>query len=338
MLFLREVPPHVLEGVQSGLYKVTGSVVRDVSTGRGVAFLQETGVMDELARKALEGLGATLQGGFSPLGILDAVQNYKMTQQLAQVQLALGVLQGFQLANLAASGLGVGVSALGFAVMLQRLKGIEAHLGRIAASIERVTADRRADDIRMIFADIGTQLDIVDTLSARNRKHSAAEATERALATASGRLEAHFQRSAAALPEARVTLEDLEMLWSLAAAIRLCHEAGLRALCTIDELPAARELAMRRAQRFLELGNPLIPDALARMVAAEHTDPVAHAEARRAALPPAERLVSGMRDSVAAIGSQSDLVTELLERGVYGPDYLAALEEEEEAPLLMLAA
>lgn len=34
MLFLREVPPDVVDGVVSGIYKVTGSVVREVSSVR----------------------------------------------------------------------------------------------------------------------------------------------------------------------------------------------------------------------------------------------------------------------------------------------------------------
>ena len=63
---------------------------------------------------------------------------------------------------LAVAGLGLGVSVVGFSIMLKRLKGIEAHLGTIEAKIANVTSDRRADDVRMIFADDADYTRIAD--------------------------------------------------------------------------------------------------------------------------------------------------------------------------------
>jgi hypothetical protein len=221
--------------------------------------------------------------------------------------------------------------------MLKRLKGIEAQLGTIEAKIDRVTTERRSDDIRMIFADVATQLDIVDTLSARSNRVSSGEAAEHALAISSGRLESHFQQKSEAMQMGRMTSTDMDMLWSLAAAIRLCHEAGLRALYSIDELEAARQLAERRAQRFLDLSQCLTPDALARLCAQGELDLASYTEARRLALPQAEVLVQALRDSVASISSQSELAHNLIDKEITGPAYLAEIAEEEDAPLLMLS-
>ncbi|MDF1856564.1 hypothetical protein [Pseudooceanicola sp.] len=337
MLFLRVVPPEVVDGVVSGLYKVTGSVVRDVASGRGVAFLQETSVVQSLLNSALSGVSSTLQNGFSPLGAIALIQNQQIKSRLVEVQSSLALLQNLQIGTLAVSGLGLGVSIAGFAMMLKRLKGIEAQLGAIEAKIDRVTTDRRSDDIRMIFADVGTQLDIVDTLSARSNRVSSAEAAEHALATSSGRLEAHFQQKSEAMQIGPMTSEDMDMLWSLAAAIRLCHEAGFRALYSIDELEAAKQLAERRAQRFLNLSQGLTPDSLARLCAQSASDSISFAEARRLALPQAEVLVHGLRDSVASISSQSELAQNLIENQIPGPAYLEELAGEKVEPLLMLA-
>ena len=336
MLFLRAVPPEVVKGVTSGLYKVTGSVVRDVSSGRGVAFLQETSVFQSILSNAFHGAGATLQGGFSPLGAIAMLQNQQIKSRLAQVQSSLALLQNLQIGTLAVSGLGLGVSAAGFAVMLKRLKGIEEQLGAIEARIDHVTTDRRADDIRMIFADIGTQLDIVDTLSARSNKVSSAEAAEHALATSSGRLESHFQQKSEAMHLGPITSADMDTLWSLGAAIRLCHEAGLRALYSIDELEAAKQLAERRAQRFLDLSQSLTPDALARLCAQGALDSATYTEARQLALPQAEVLVHGLRDSVASISSQSELAQNLIANQISGSAYLEEIADETDEPLLIL--
>lgn len=336
MIFLRAVPPEIVDGVTSGLYKVTGSVVREVSSGRGVAFLQETSVVQSLLNNALNGVGATLQNGLSPLGVVALIQNQQIKSRLAEVQSSLALLQNLQIGTLAVSGLGLGVSVAGFAIMLKRLKGIEAQLGTIEAKMDRVTTDRRSDDIRMIFADVGTQLDIVDTLSARSNRVSSGEAAEHALATSSGRLEAHFQQKSEAMQVGPMTSADMEMLWSLAAAIRLCHEAGFRALYSIDELGAAKQLAERRAQRFLNLSQTLTPDALARLCAQSSLDFATYTEARQLALPQAEVLVQGLRDSVASISSQSELAQNLITNQISGPAYLREIADDTDEPLLIL--
>jgi hypothetical protein len=337
MLFLRAVPPEVIEGVTSGLYKVTGSVVREVSSGRGVAFLQETSLAQSLLNSALTGASTTLQTGFSPLGVAALVQNQQIKSRLADVQSSLAMLQNLQIGTLAVSGLGLGVSVAGFAVMLKRLKGIETQIATIEAKIDRVTSDRRSDDIRMTFADIGTQMEIVDTLSARSNMVSSGEAAERALATSSGRLEAHFQQRSEAMQTGHMTSADMDMLWSLAAAIRLCHEAGSRALYRIDELEAAKQLAERRAQRFLDLSQNLTPDALARLCAQNASDSTDYIRTRQLALPQSEALVRGLHDCVASIGSQSELASKLIASKIAGSDYIREVTNEKHEPIIMLA-
>jgi hypothetical protein len=135
-----------------------------------------------------------------------------------------------------------------------------------------------------------------------------------------------------------ITTADMDLLWSLAAAIRLCHEAGLRALYAIDEMEAAKRLAERRAQRFLNLSQALTPDALARLCAQGAQNSIAYAEARRSALPQAEVLVQGLRDSVTTISSQSELTQNLIINQFSGPAYLEDIENERDEPLLILPA
>lgn len=336
MVFLRAVPPEVVEGVLSGAYKVTGSVVREVSSGRGVAFLQETGVLEQLLGSAVKGAGATLQSGFNPLGVLTAIQNQQIKSRLVEVQSSLAMLQNVQFGTLAVAGLGIGVSVAGFALMLKKLNTIDAHLKTLERKIDQITADRRSDDLRLTLADVGTQLEAIDTLSTRVNRVGSAEAAERTLATLSGRLEVHFQHHSDAVQTQHISLEDMDMLWSLAAAIRLCHEAGLRALLTIDELQAAKELASRRANRFLNLSQALSPDALSRLYAQREDGVEAFARSRKVALPHAEILVGGLRETVASVASQAELADALSMRQISGADYFKELEEETDACLLAL--
>ncbi len=336
MLFLREVPTEFIEGVASGIYKVTGSVVREVSSGRGVSFLQETTAFQSLMGNAIKGASATLSSGFSPLGLASVIQNQQITSRLLDIQSTLALLQFVHIGTLAVSGLSLGVSTAGFAVMLHRLSGIEKHLGTIEAKIDRVTQDRRADDVRIILADVRTQLNAVEVLSARSNKVTSAEAAEQAIATSAGRLEAHFERNTEDMQNSTFTVADMDLLWTLAAAIRVCHDARQRVLYTIDELSAARISAERGAQRLLELSQTLSPDAMARLCALREPDVTTYSAARQRALPQAEALLRGLRDSVVAVGCQSDLANELVERRISGPAYLADIAEDNAAPLVML--
>lgn len=339
MILLRAVPPELVQGVASGIYTITGSVVRDVASGRGVGFLQETGVLQTILGNVMTS-GANPLGAFVNLGLgaASVIQNQQIKARLAELQSSLAILQNLQLGTLAVSGLGLGVSVAGFAAMLKRLKGIEDHLGTIDAKIDNLTSERRSDDVRMIFADIRTQLDVIDTLSARSYKISSAEAAERALAKSAGRLEAHFQQKSESMQIGAIVSADMDFLWSLAAAIRVCHEAGLRALFTIEELEAAKKLAERHAQRFLDLSQPLTPDVLARLSSQNVEDAIAYSKARRLALPQAEVLVLGLRNSVASISSQSELAQSLLTNQISGADYLKEIENEKNEPLIMLPA
>lgn len=337
MIHLRAVPPEFVEGVATGVYRVTGSVVRDVVSGRGVAFLQETGMLQTILNSVLTSGGNPVVGIANlGLGAASVIQNQQIKSRLVEVQSSLAVLKNMQIGTLAVSGIGLGISVAGFAIMLKRLRGIENHLGTIEAKIDSVTKERRFDDIRMIFADVGTQLDTVYTLSARLNKVSSAETAEQSLATLAGRLEAHFQQKFENIQTRAITSADMEFLWSLASAIRLCHEAGLRTLYIIDELEAAMLLAERRAQRVLDLSQALSPDALARLCGQSAEDPASYSEARRLALPQAEVLVQAMRDSVAAISSQSELARNLIANQISGPAYLNDVESEKDEPLLIL--
>ena len=339
MIFLRMVPPEVMGGVASGIYKITGSVVRDVATGRGVAFLQETGLMETILKSPMIGLVNPIAGiaNFA-MGAVNIGHNQQIKSQLVEVQSSLALLQNVQIGTLAVSGLGFGVSVVGFAVMLKHLEGIETHLDTIEAKIDLVTTDRRSDDRRRIFADVKTHLKSVDRLSTLKIKVSSAEAAERALGVLAGQTEDLFKQKSDAMQTGAITSADMDILWSLAAAIRLCHEARLRALYSIDELGAAKQIAQESAQSLLIISQTLTPDSLARLCAQSTQDFKAYAEARRLALPKAEVLVQGLRESVASISSQSELAHHLIENQISGPTYLEAVAAERDAPLLMLPA
>lgn len=333
-ILLYDIPSKLVDLVNSRSAEVVGAVIKDAATGRILGHVQPTNSLDKLLGSVFQGIGSTISQGFNPLGILTAIQNEQIKSQLRNVNSALGLLQNLQVGTLAVSGLGLGVSVAGFTVMLQRLKAIESHLRELGNRIDQVTVDRRNDDLETIFADIAADLETIDTLYARRNAQQVAEAAQVSLARSASRLRPHFAR--AAKKQEDLTLEDLDLLWSLAAAIRLCSDASFKALLHIDELAVAADIARKQAARFAELSDPLAPDRLARLCARSADDFAQMTEVRVRALGSAKILTGGLRDSAIQAASNMSLATLLSERGISGKQYLEEAEQEQERPLLIL--
>lgn len=335
---LYTIPANLVQGVQSGTVQLTGAILKDTVTGQILGHVQQTGALDLALSSAMKGAQSAISGGFNPLGVITAVQNQQIKSQIFNLQNSLGLLQNLQVGSLAVSGLGLGVSVIGFAVMLKRLKRIENHLGILEQKIDQVTLDRRSDYLHKLFANISTYLEAIDTLSLRKNKVLTAETSQQGLAQAAGELEVHFTQNITAIEKTRASEEKLDILWSIGSAIGLCHEAGLRAMFMIDELEAAKAIAMHKAHKLLQLSSSFTPDSLARLCIPENSDLTLALDARRKALPSATTLVDGFRQSVATVGSQADLAAILIEKGVSGSDYLDAATNEKDKPLLYLPA
>lgn len=109
--------PEIIEGIQSGLFKVWGGVIRYASGhpkgGQIVGHLQFPGDAAQTAE-----------------------QLAKLQQTLSGVEGALGVLQNLQYANLALSGLNLAVSVAGFAIVCKKLNGISEQLNQQSEKLD----------------------------------------------------------------------------------------------------------------------------------------------------------------------------------------------------------
>ncbi|MHA3977261.1 hypothetical protein ACW9UR_06195 [Halovulum sp. GXIMD14794] len=333
------IPAAHLFAYETGGVELFGAILKDTATGRIVGHVQPTQVLDELLNIASGGVGNTISQGFSPLGAVSAVQNQAIIGKIAAIQQTLGVLQTLQVASLAVSGLGLGVSVAGFAVMHRRLNGIDAAIEKLSGAVARLTAEQRQDEVRRDLADVATEIDAVETLQGRTDKAAPGHAAQARLATLAGQLERHVVTHAEQLPTAGLSTEDLEFLWSLAAAIRLCHDMGARALYTIDDIAAAKAVLARQGERYLSLAERIPPpDTLVRLASLGVTDRAEVARIRAEILPMGQHLDQGMREAVAAITSQASLSGDLVAKGIRGPAFLERVAEEREEPLLLVPA
>lgn len=126
--YLMQVPPEFWTEVARGGAFVEGSLVKDAVTKQILTHLQPTGQLTKVL--------ASVAGG--PLGALDAISSVAANAQLVQIKSLLETLQTVATIGAAASVLNLGVSIGGFALVLSKLRIMDAKLDGIARQIDAI--------------------------------------------------------------------------------------------------------------------------------------------------------------------------------------------------------
>lgn len=328
MILHYAIPPLLQGRILDGSASLIGAIIKDNATGQILGHVQQTGVAQEILGR-VTGLAS---GRFPLLDAVELFQNEQIKHSIRQLQDGMVLMQTLQYGTLALSGLNLGVSVAGFALMEKRLRGMQKQLDKIEDAIGKITTDRRDDEIQNTLADIHADLRNIDSLYTRESPASAAEALQITLDRHASRLETHFRREADTADRETMTLDHLERLWTLAAAIRLCHEASLQALFMGNNLGTAETNGLSLAEGQITLLEMVSPDALARLVARH--DPTSHTKA----LEQAHLLSDGLRGWVESLVGQASIARTLMATGTSGLTYLREARDEKARELLFLPA
>lgn len=331
-VLLRQVPPHLIDGIRVGEFKVFGSVVRSAGTGQIKAHLQET---TGLARLAGQIAAAPL--GIANIGV-DVVGHTVSYVQNEQIKAAVAILQNLQLFDLALGAAGIGVSIAGFAALSARIgrveekiDGMATQLEGIARKVDALRADRIADDFSRLRTAV-QQMDegwrLVDPKAqwreVAREAHALANAFERRALEA--RDASQFDALAA---------EPLMEALSIACATRVSAR-----LAAGDEV-VARQAAEEGANALVKLGRGLcLSDIALARLRAKGTMP-GSAQWGEAL----HQVSDEVRTGIEAVRSYEMLAAttvlnliELDRQQISGRVWLEAARSEEESPLLCLLA
>ena len=333
MPLLYEVPTHLLAMITSDKASLLGAIIKDNATGHILGHVQQASGLSSLLGQTASALGSS---GFSPLSAISVFQNEQLRRSIGELQNGMFIMQNLQYGGLALSGLGLGVSVAGFAVTMAKLRAIETQLDEISDKIGQTTKDRREDDLRTVFADVAADLQNVETLINRRDPQRVAELLQLSLARSTRRIEKDFLREGEIRQRMSISIETLERLWTLAAAMRLCQEAAIQALFAADELGVARQYGQVELDRQIELLQSISPDILSRMVSRNEKDPVAASALRTSALSQATTLAKGIKGGVLALASQVSIAKALQDEGTRGIEYMRAVRAETSASLVYL--
>ncbi|MFN7089533.1 MAG: hypothetical protein ACK4P4_03150 [Allorhizobium sp.] len=338
-IFLRTIPEHLVQGVNSGLYKVFGSVVRDVATGKGVGFLQEAAPLASMAMNgaSLGPVGVAAEVG---IGVAQVAQNELIKAGVARLEQAVGVLQGLGIANLALGATGIGVSIAGFAVMSAKIDGVKCAVHGLADQIETVSAKIDAlqrDAIDIDFAELKSMSKSFDEAwqlgddAAARRWHDVA----RGALSQQSRFELRADRVLNGAPHHYLEADPFLDAVSMASALRVA------ALAACNESSAAREAAADGARSIERITGGLGLADLSRGVLAKTGAlpgtldwTLAQATANQSMRPIALKI----RQREAAAITRAAPLVELEKRAIRPREWLEAARSETNSPVLFMPA
>lgn len=305
-------PERFLAGLASGEYERYGAILKDAVSGRIVGHLQETSALQSLFKVGV---------GFDPTGLTSLVgvaQNAAISHKLDAMQSMMGTMQTLQIATLASSVVGIGVTAASAAMILHRLNGIDQALERIEGSISDLPAKWRDMNLRKLLGTLRTSTERLQEADMRSD-------AERVVLAEEDRLNFVFDELhdgiCTLVVEARV---DPDLLRSLLAGLALCASAQIKSLIWLDMKEAAAFRAQRQCTKLRDLAFLMPRKDMA------------------------ERLKGGSEQAIAIsndcseirlrTASQPDLARSLIHHGIHGREFIEQIQSEETEPLLIFPA
>lgn len=131
-----QVPPEFWAKVASGVAFVDGSLIKDANTKQIITHLQPSGQLTSILAGS---------GGNPYLAAVNAISSVAANVQLEQVKGLLHTIQTVASVGAAASVLNLGVSIGGFALVLSKLRTMDAKLDRIASQLDAIASSLDTD-------------------------------------------------------------------------------------------------------------------------------------------------------------------------------------------------
>lgn len=334
-VFLREIPPLLRANSELKLY---GSVLRHAD-GRIAGFLQETSGLSKIAEMVASGPMAPVK----LVGdVLTIVQNEQIKSGTARLEQGVALLNQLGVANLAVSAVGIGVSAVGFAVMNRKIDRVRDEVRALGEKLEAVHADVRAIDLTLVadrvkqLRGLARSVDNGWTMSdegARSSWRNDAGEARRLHDFFEGRAEQLLADQPLAVTEATPLLDASAMASGLRVAT----------LALSGEMVAAINVAREDAVRLEQLTGGIGAADLARGWLAQPqwqrpSGSDAAGDALALATREARATAATLRAREAVAATRAAPLLALDAKGLRARGWLGAARAEENAPLLLMEA
>jgi hypothetical protein len=219
---LFSIPTEFVPGLTEGSLIRIGTLLKESGTGKIVAHLQETGI----GQQVLSGAG---QLPFSPLAALNFASSGYANVQLGQLKTMVEGLQSLQYINLGVSIAGIGVSAIGFAMMNKRLKSIESQMCNLDEKLDQHFQALFERELRRHYSQVYVLIEKADLAHSLTNSSAEWRSVASQLADESG----YFLGEIGHL--LKQVVFDIDLFTSLVRSLALCNAARIECLFVMVE-------------------------------------------------------------------------------------------------------
>jgi hypothetical protein len=312
---LFSIPSEFATGIADGSLIRIGTLLKDSATGQIVAHVQETGLAQQL-------LGGMTSSPFSPINALNLASSGYANIQLNQLKTMVEGLQLLQYANLGVSIAGIGVSAIGFAMMNKRLNNIESHITNLTKKLDWHFQELRSAELRKHYSQIYVLLEKANVAHKLTNSLNEWRNIASQLADESGFFRGEINYL---LEKSKV---DTDLFTSFIHSLALCNNARIECLLLANELAAAQEVAINIGNSYRLLFDNITPFQLVN----SNNNQIELCQDLFAI----KSLVQGIRDITDVALTKPFIIETLIEQGIDGHNFVTMLKEEKERPLLLL--
>jgi len=313
------IPPEYELLYSAGKLIRRGALLINAEGGGIVAHLQETAALAQQAASFAPPLNAAIQTVNAAASIAAVIQNQQIKHKLDVVQSILGTVQGLQIATLATSVVGIGVSAVGTAVLCHRIDSLRRDLGDLGKELTDFRNDWNTDQLETLLNAARTRLERLGSVSARRNPRMVLEEAEPVLHEVFNEFASRANKLLSG-PNIPVTA-----LRVVVDGLAISGGARLKALFLMDEAEEAARSARAQLTPLIQMTLSMPADRLADRLT-NSTSPRDEAQALSA-------LVSEMRYRAASI---PPLIEHLRHSNFQPSAYLKAAEEEQSAPIMFV--
>lgn len=296
-----------------------GALLIDPDAGRIVGHLQETARFAHTASRLTNPVSAAMKVAEVGLGAINAVQLEQVKNRIDTMQNMLGVIEGLQVATLATSVVGVGVTAASAAIVCHRINLLRDDVGKLGKEVAAFREEWRTAQLQELLDKAITRVERVSTAQNRNDQRSVLQEAETVLHDV---FNASLSRGIALLKMDTVPFDALQIIID---GLIISGATRVKTLLLLDEAEEAKTAAAMQVKAFGELTFAMPLDILAsRIEAAKNPQDIA-------------RQVSAIF-SEARLQSASvpHLIEHLLAKGLQTSDFMKIVDEEKDRPLLFL--
>jgi hypothetical protein len=288
-----------------------GATLRDSKTLRIVAHLQETGLLQKVVQT---GMSSSTAGVLT--GIADIAQSAIVLKKLNSMQAMMGTIQALNLATLASSVVGIGVTAASTAMILHRIKKVDKTVLNIENQMQELPAKWREMALNSKLVTLRTTLERIEEAEVRPDAEALIKSAEEKLTYVYDEL---YDGLCQIVIEAQV---DANLIRNILEGLSLCGAVQIKSLLWLNMKNAAEIRARKQTGKLERLAFLMPRDLMAERISAG---------ADEAAI-----IAKEFSEARLRIASQPSLMRTLAARNINGREYIERLESEETEPYLLL--